>query len=95
MGGSVTTESRKPFDLFIKKLFALDIKFPDIKTKKIYVPDRGQVYDYQFITKEGGTDGQWVNWNDLIDKTETISDKMMPSEIIVKTMDTMRYSFFL
>jgi dynein heavy chain, axonemal len=95
LGGSVTTECRKPFDLFIKKLFALDIKFPDIKTKKIYVPDRGQVYDYQFITKEGGTDGQWVNWNDLIDKTETISDKMMPSEIIVKTMDTMRYSFFL
>jgi len=53
------------------------------------------VYDYQFVTKEGGTDGQWVSWNDLIDKTETISDKLMPSEIIVKTMDTMRYSFIL
>jgi hypothetical protein len=36
LGGSVVTESRKPFDLFVKKLFALDIKFPDIKTKKYF-----------------------------------------------------------
>jgi len=34
LGASVVTECRKPFDLFLKKLFALDIKFPDIKTKK-------------------------------------------------------------
>jgi dynein heavy chain len=95
LGGSVVTESRKPFDLFIKKLFALDIKFPDIKTKKIYVPDRGQIFDYKYMTKTGGQDGQWVNWNDLIDKTEIISDKLQPAEIIVKTMDTMRYSFLL
>jgi hypothetical protein len=47
------------------------------------------------MTKQGGLDGQWVNWNDLIDKSETISDKLMPSEIIVKTMDTIRYSFLL
>jgi dynein heavy chain len=76
LGGSVVTESRKPFDLFMKKLFALDIKFPDIKTKKIYVPDRGQIFDYKYMTKSGGQDGQWVNWNDLIDKTEIISDKL-------------------
>ena len=41
LGGSVTTDCRKPFDLHMKKLFALDIKFPDIKTKKIFVPERG------------------------------------------------------
>jgi hypothetical protein len=37
LGGSVTTEFRKPFDLYVKKLFALDIKFPDIKTKKYII----------------------------------------------------------
>jgi hypothetical protein len=47
------------------------------------------------VTKPGGIDGQWINWNDLIDKTEVISDKLMASEIVVKTMDTMRYSFLL
>jgi hypothetical protein len=41
LGATVIVEYRKSFDLFIKKLFALDIKFPDIKTKKIYIPDRG------------------------------------------------------
>ena len=95
LGASVITESRKPFDLFVKKLFALYIKFPDIKTKKIQVPDRGQIFDYKYSTKSGGTDGQWVSWNDLIDKTELISEKLMPSEIIVKTIDTMRYSYLL
>jgi len=59
------------------------------------VPDRGQIFDYKYVTKAGGTDGQWISWNDLIDKSETISDKLQPSEIIVKTMDTMRYSFLL
>ena len=62
---------------------------------RIYVPDRGQIFDYKYVTKAGGTDGQWISWNDLIDKSESISDKMQPSEIIVKTMDTMRYSFLL
>ena len=59
------------------------------------MPDRGQIFDYKYVTKAGGTDGQWINWNDLIDKTEVISDKLLPSEIVVKTMDTMRYSFLL
>jgi hypothetical protein len=47
LGGSVTTDSRKQIDLYIKKLFAGDIRFgDDIKTKKISIPERGVLYDY-------------------------------------------------
>jgi hypothetical protein len=47
IGGAVTTEYRKPFDLYLKKLFCGDIKFPaEIKTKKISIPDRGLLFDY-------------------------------------------------
>ena len=41
------TEYRKPFDIFIKKLSNGDIPLPpDVKKKKISLPERGTLFDY-------------------------------------------------
>lgn len=49
LGGSVNTAGRKPMDLYMKKIFCGDIKFPpEIPTKKISIPDRGLLYDYRY-----------------------------------------------
>ena len=96
IGGSLATESRKAFDLYLKKLFGGDIHFPqEVKRKKLSLPDRGLLFDYKYQLKSNKTDGEWIPWLDLIDKAEVISAKMQPQEIIVNTSDTMRYSFLL
>lgn len=70
----------------MKRLFGGDIKFgEDIKTKKINIPDRGLLFDYQYRMKAGNKEGEWVLWTDLIDATEQISNKLHPSSVIVKT----------
>jgi len=43
LGGSATTDSRKTFDSFLKKLFGGDIKTDNAeqKKKKVSLPERG------------------------------------------------------
>jgi hypothetical protein len=51
IGGSITTENRKPFDLFLKKLFSGDIHpimKDDKKCKIPSMPDRGLLFDYLY-----------------------------------------------
>ena len=53
IGGSVFTASeRKVFDLFIKRLCGKDIVIADVESKKLSLPERGTLYDYNFITSE-------------------------------------------
>lgn len=62
------------------------------------MPERGSLFDYNFVPKKGAAPGstyEWVNWVDFIDTTEKIPKTMQPQEIIVKTNDTVRYSFLL
>lgn len=81
VGASIKTESRKPFDLFLKKLFSGDIHtvMKDDKKRKVPgIPDRGLIYDYQYSIAKGSTAGEWIKWIDLIDTTEVIPAKMQP-----------------
>ena len=67
LGASAVYESRKPFDLQIKKIVSGDI--PELRRdKKIYLPDRGVLYDYSYVIKAEGSEGEWILWLDLIDK---------------------------
>ena len=59
LGGAIRTESRKPFDLFLKKLFSGDIHTitKDDKKRKIGgIPDRGLIYDYQYAVHQNKAD---------------------------------------
>jgi hypothetical protein len=47
MGGSLTSQYRKPFDIFVKKLTNGDIPLPhEVRKKKISLPERGTLFDY-------------------------------------------------
>jgi len=64
----------------MKRLFGGDIKMEgEGKRKKISLPERGTLYDYKYQKKPSGNDFEWINWVDLIDKTESIPPKMIPS----------------
>lgn len=67
----------------------------EIPKKKVAVPDRGSLFDYVFEMKQSRADGEWLMWLDLVDKNEQYSAKMQPHEILVKTSDTVRYSYIL
>jgi dynein heavy chain len=45
--------------------------------------------------KANKSDGEWIPWIDLVDKNEVYSSKIQPHEILVKTTDTVRYSYLL
>ncbi|KAJ0065373.1 hypothetical protein NL108_007570 [Boleophthalmus pectinirostris] len=98
LGGTVTGDSRKKFDLFYRELLlGTREEHPrpkSIKLKKNHLfPDRGSVYDYYFH-KEG--QGQWNVWTDSITAAEnTISPKANVSDLIIPTMETARQLFFL
>lgn len=99
LGGSLNSkECRKKLDLYIKRLTALEIPVDEgIVTKKISksLPDRGTLYDYNFIVKE--KEGEWILWTDQIspDERELISKSKKPQELTIPTVDTVRYKFLL
>ena len=82
LGASVTTDFRKTFDLFVKKLFSGDIKVDtkneESKKKKVSLPERGLLYDYIYKLKGNKTEGEWAQWVDLIDVAETIPNNANP-----------------
>jgi len=52
IGGALTTDFRKPFDIFVKKLTNLDTKLPEeIEKKKISLPERGTMFDYAIVSR--------------------------------------------
>ncbi|EGR31445.1 hypothetical protein IMG5_109350, partial [Ichthyophthirius multifiliis] len=96
IGGSLpTSQDRKKFDLFAKRLFSKDIAVPkEVESKKISLPERGTLYDYIYKVEDKKPEGDWTLWTNLIIQEE-IPAKKKPSEILVQTSDTVRYSFLL
>ncbi|XP_069555861.1 dynein axonemal heavy chain 3 [Brachyistius frenatus] len=98
LGGTITGDSRKKFDIFYRTLIAgMNDEHPrpkSIKLKKNNIfPERGTVYDYYF-QKEA--QGQWNIWTDSItNKENVIPDGANVSDLIIPTMDTARQLFFL
>ncbi|KAL7390222.1 hypothetical protein ABVT39_017308 [Epinephelus coioides] len=98
VGGTVTGDSRKKFDVFYRNLImGMDDKHPrpkSIKLKKNNIfPERGTVYDYYFH-KDG--QGQWKTWTDLITTEENVIPAAAKvSDLIIPTMETARQLFFL
>lgn len=81
MGGSANTESRKLIDGFLKKLLSGDIKVPDFEKKKLSMPERGSLFEYNFMKKKNHTPGstyEWNSWVDLIPTGEKLPAKIQP-----------------
>lgn len=83
VGGSVDTEGRKKFDGFLRD----QVPKADIKAKW---PEKGTVYEYCYDMKSGS----WIGWLDTIPEF-SISPTATYSEIIVPTMDTIRYTYLM
>ncbi|EAR85626.2 dynein heavy chain (macronuclear) [Tetrahymena thermophila SB210] len=103
IGGSLTTEYRKQFDVFVKRLANGDIPLDNdkIPRKKMSLPERANLYEYCLVNKESVGGGgkkqvvsEWVLWVDEI-KKEEISNKIQPQEILIQTTDTSRYSYMI
>jgi len=90
---SINTEFRRPFDQQFKKICNGDLEgIPKLKNKILPSAfDRGTVYDYVYYPETN----IWKNWMDGIDK-EKIDDfpkGTNPSEIVITTIDTVRYGY--
>jgi dynein heavy chain len=90
---SINTEFRRPFDQQFKKICNGDLEgIPKLKNKILPSAfDRGTVYDYVYYPETN----QWKNWMDGVDK-EKIDDfpkGTNPAEIVVTTVDTVRYGY--
>nr|XP_019946415.1 PREDICTED: dynein heavy chain 3, axonemal [Paralichthys olivaceus] len=98
LGGTITGDSRKKFDIFYRNLvMGLDDQHPrpkSIKLKKNKIfPERGTVYDFYF-DKDG--QGQWNVWTDSISNEENIIPAgANVSDLIIPTVETARQLFFL
>jgi dynein heavy chain len=90
---SVNSECRKPFDQYFKKICNGDVEGIQ-KLKHKIIPslfDRGTIYDYCYLPETN----EWKNWMDFTNKDEIdqFPKDSIVNEIIVTTVDTIRYSF--
>jgi hypothetical protein len=90
---SITTDFRRPFDQHYKKICNGEIEnIPKLKNKILPSAfDRGTIYDYCYMPATN----EWKNWTDFTNKDDI--DKFpkgsKPNEIIVTTVDTIRYGY--
>ncbi|CAH0689857.1 unnamed protein product [Chilo suppressalis] len=101
VGATLEADSRPRFDMMFRGL--LEKEFPEsvieklgypreiTKPEKQYIfmlPKDGLVYDYRFI-KEGK--GKWKPWYDDVVSAPPISRDTPPNQILVTTLDSVRY----
>ncbi|XP_075991785.1 dynein heavy chain at 36C [Anticarsia gemmatalis] len=101
IGATLEADGRPKFDVLFRGL--LEKEFPEkiietlgypkaiAKPEKQYIftlPKEGLVYDYRFI-KEGK--GKWKPWQDDVTSAPPISRDTPPNQILVTTLDSVRY----
>jgi len=97
VGGVVDEDGRKKFDSTLRKILVGDVpahlkvymKGAARKVTQLF-PEGKLVYDFQFDK----TKSKWIPWLETIEETP-ISDEAEYSQIIVTTMDTVRYNFLI
>ncbi|XP_038668758.1 dynein heavy chain 12, axonemal [Scyliorhinus canicula] len=95
IGASCDIEGRKIFDAFMREFMSIKSTLPlpaSVAKWECPFEDKGLVYDYMYEFKGRG---RWVHWNETI-KTISLGDKNTKvQDIIVPTMDTVRYTYLL
>ncbi|CAG9858599.1 unnamed protein product [Phyllotreta striolata] len=97
LGSTLTSEGRKQFDVFYRKLLAGENKkHPKSKSFKLsknqLFPERSVCFDFVYDKKNNGT---WINWTETIEKIEKIPITAKPSELIIQTNESCLMKFFL
>nr|CAH7712442.1 unnamed protein product [Callosobruchus chinensis] len=91
-GATLDTTSRQKFDEFYRILWKgqnEEFPYPDCLEKlDVSIPVDGLIYDHQFLYKQRGA---WKLQQDLL-KAEAITESTYMSEILVPTVDTLRYN---
>ncbi|KAG8523853.1 Dynein heavy chain 7, axonemal [Galemys pyrenaicus] len=96
IGGSCDSDGRIVFDNFLRLVIMGKSEkhpVPDSVGKwECHFDEKGLVYDYMYELKNRG---RWLHWNELI-KSTSLGDKSVKiQDIIVPTMDTIRYTFLM
>lgn len=104
MGGTLMADYREWFDALFRAL--LDDQFPEAVRKRFDIPPEiddpkqpyvvplpsdGSVFDYKFIKKGKG---EWKPWLDDLKDVPPIPRDMPVNQIIVSTVETVRYFHF-
>ena len=55
-------------------------------------PENGDIYDYHFV-KEGF--GKWIKWQESLVNVPAIPDDALFNNIIIPTVDTVRYMYLM
>nr|Q923J6.2 RecName: Full=Dynein axonemal heavy chain 12; AltName: Full=Bm259 [Rattus norvegicus] len=96
VGASCDTDGRLAFDNFLRSLVTgKNDKAPmPVFINKWECPfdEKGLVYDYMYELRNRG---RWIHWNDLIKSSDIEDRRTKIQDIIVPTMDTIRYTFLM
>ncbi len=98
LGSTLNLDSRKKFDLFLKEFLLVGMdEYPRPKSikynKNNIFPERGTCFDYYF---EKRASGHWKEWTESISREDNIiPDGAKVVELLIKTDETARQSFFL
>ncbi|XP_078517697.1 dynein axonemal heavy chain 12 [Lissotriton helveticus] len=96
IGGSCDTDSQIKFDTFMRNIVSgKDEDHPvaaSIGKWECPFEEKGLVYDYAYEYKSRG---RWIHWNDFIKSTSVGEKNSKIQDIIVPTMDTVRYTFLM
>jgi dynein heavy chain len=95
LGASVISSDRRSYNIFLRRLLGGDIPELKNKGKKIQpsLPESGSHFDYIFLADQMA----WRHWTEagITDINALISPKLQVNEIIVPTVDTVRYTYLL
>ena len=97
VGGSTDEEGRKKFDQILRKLLVNDpppeikhyVKSPAVPITQLF-PEGKLVYDFTFDKNRQ----KWVPWMETVE-VQPLDPEMEYADIIVPTVDTVRYEFIL
>ncbi|CAH2313074.1 dynein heavy chain 12, axonemal [Pelobates cultripes] len=96
IGGCCDTDSRVKFDAFVREILSgkSEAHPLPVAVGKWECPfdEKGLVYDYVYELKGKG---HWVHWNEFIKNTTIGDNKTKIQDIIVPTIDTVRYTFLM
>ncbi|OMJ80715.1 hypothetical protein SteCoe_18966 [Stentor coeruleus] len=95
LGAAVVSQDRRSFNIWLRRVIGLDVAEIKNKGKKIQptIPENGSYYDYIYLIEQRN----WKHWTEaeITDINAEIPSKILPNEIIVATVDTVRYTYLL
>uniref|UniRef100_A0A8C5R657 Dynein axonemal heavy chain 12 n=1 Tax=Leptobrachium leishanense TaxID=445787 RepID=A0A8C5R657_9ANUR len=96
IGGCCDTDSRLKFDSFFREILSGKSEANPVPAAvgkwECHFDDKGLVYDYVYELKGRG---RWINWNEFIRNATVGDSKTKIQDIIVPTIDTVRYTFLM